>query len=184
MRHSDKCHAQSAYQYCITHTNIIVSGFALHHLTVPYKPWYQNISNNTSFTWYIIQNRRNTGRGWHVWYYERWAQWPHMPSDVYMIVGDCRVCDMNLACLKRKRPLKLFRACGPLEIVAMDILVLLPYTTTGNQFILVIMDQYTKLARAIQSKKLLRHMFRRCLSMNWLYHTGFRPFCSWTAVRS
>lgn len=64
-------------------------------------------------------------------------------------VGDYCHCSRNCTCLKRKRTLKLFPASSPLEFIVLDILRPLPRITSGNHFIIIITDMYTKLTRSI-----------------------------------
>lgn len=54
---------------------------------------------------------------------------------------------------QKKRKLKLFFPDGPLEYVAMDTLGLLSKAKQGNQFVVVMIDQYTKLKKAIPTSK-------------------------------
>lgn len=77
-----------------------------------------------------------------------------MANDVYMLVGDCRKCALNGPADKLWRPLQLFLAKDPVELVAMDILGPLPGTWNGNQFVLVIMDQFSKLVRVVPTPKM------------------------------
>lgn len=60
---------------------------------------------------------------------------------------------MKQADFKRKHHLTLLHVSGPLELVATDVFGLLPKTIAGTQFIVVIMDLYTKLTREIPSPK-------------------------------
>jgi Integrase zinc binding domain len=76
--------------------------------------------------------------------------WSNMYKEVEETVRHCTVCAKNRV-KERKRTsfLKLFRASGPLEFVAMDILGPLPKTEHGNRFLLVISDRFSKLTRTV-----------------------------------
>lgn len=63
-----------------------------------------------------------------------------MASDFYTKVVNSLECEINRAGIKRKRNLKQFSASGHLQFVAMDVMGPLPKATTGNQFIIIIMD--------------------------------------------
>jgi hypothetical protein len=49
--------------------------------------------------------------------------------------------------------MKLFTPGAPFEFIAMDLLGPLPKTTSGNQYVMVIMDRYTKFSVAIPMKE-------------------------------
>lgn len=77
-----------------------------------------------------------------------------MASDVYITVIESCEGARNRTGLKTRRHVEQLRASGPLNIVAIDILGLLQKTRTGNLFIVVITNQYTKITLDIASSKL------------------------------
>jgi Integrase zinc binding domain len=81
--------------------------------------------------------------------------WPRIAEAVYETVRQCDVCARNRIAEKRKKnPLRLFPAKGPLESVAMDILGPLPRTKQGNRFLLVIADRFSKVTKSIPLRAL------------------------------
>lgn len=75
--------------------------------------------------------------------------WPHMANYVYAAVKDCRSCGQNCQTNKNQRNLCLFPPSGPFKYVVMNILGPLPKIEFGNQFTVVMTDQYTKVTKAI-----------------------------------
>ena len=76
--------------------------------------------------------------------------WPGYKEQVKLWVKQCKVCNQNLG-----KPRKIHRAgltqrgsAGPFEVVAFDILQLVT-TSSGNRYLLVICDQFTKWVEAI-----------------------------------
>lgn len=93
----------------------------------------------------------------------------HVASDVYDTVRDCRSCTQDRTHGKKQRDLKLFFPDGALEHVSMDILGPLLKTKHGNQFVTPMTDRYTKLTRAISTKKtndtaVSRIFFEHCVA--------------------
>lgn len=78
---------------------------------------------------------------------------PAMAYDDYTAVGDGCDCTINRAGLKRKLYLILLPSTGPLGFVITDILGPLSRTTTGNQFIAMIANRYTKWTGELPSSK-------------------------------
>lgn len=76
--------------------------------------------------------------------------WKQIANIVYTNVRDCRKCPLNWPSEKRRRPMPLLQANGPLEFVTMDISGLLLKTLSSHQFALSVEDRYTKVTRAIK----------------------------------
>lgn len=76
-----------------------------------------------------------------------------MANDVYDTVDQCGSGACNRKHYRHKRSLQLSSASVPLIFVAMDILGPLPETTSGNQYVVVLTDCYSKLIQAIPTSK-------------------------------
>ena len=99
--------------------------------------------------------------------------WPNMANDVATLVRNCTSCaKVRGAKHSHQHFLKLFPAAGPLEYVAMDILGPLPKSAKGNQYILVITDRYTKLARAIPLATTTAPVVAEAFLDYWVYPYG------------
>ena len=80
--------------------------------------------------------------------------WPSMAMDVFNTVRQCSSCAKERLSLRRhSRFLKLFPAERPLEYVAINILGPLPRTQSGNKYLLVITDRYSKYVRTVPLRK-------------------------------
>lgn len=76
--------------------------------------------------------------------------WPSMISDIHGTITKCTTCAQNrLAVRRQTTPLTLFPAKEPLTDLSIDILGPLPPSTTGNRFILVVTDRFSKLTKCI-----------------------------------
>lgn len=75
---------------------------------------------------------------------------PSMASYIFQTARECRSCTaMRSTPLQHVTPIKLFRASGLVELVAMDILRPLPKSVTRLQYVLVNMDRFSKPTRTI-----------------------------------
>ena len=80
----------------------------------------------------------------------RWFYWESMVVDVYAFVGNCIECARNRAGKRRRTNyLKKFPPTEPLTDVCMDLLGPLPRTDVGNEYLLVLVDRFSKLTRAV-----------------------------------
>lgn len=80
----------------------------------------------------------------------RGVYWPAMVADVYGHVARCTGCSRShLDERKHTSTLKLFPATQPRASLAMDILGPLPESGGGQKFILVMVDRFSKLSRAV-----------------------------------
>ena len=71
--------------------------------------------------------------------------WPGMSADVEEFVASCVACNRQKRVKRRdKAELQPFTAGAPMEKVHLDLLGPLPITPSGNRYILVMVDQFTK----------------------------------------
>lgn len=98
-----------------------------------------------------------------------------MANDVYATVRDFRSCSMNRINGKRQRQVRLFELYVPLDSVCMDIIEPLPKKKTGNKFVVVTTDRYTKLKRAISTSSITATTIGRSLLEHWVSNYGISP---------
>lgn len=79
--------------------------------------------------------------------------WSHMPNDANKSVSSCRICARNSTFPKLKIELQLFPSSSPLEIVAAGIIGPFLCTLSGIQYIVVTIDKWLKLPRAMSTGK-------------------------------
>jgi len=80
----------------------------------------------------------------------RWFYWESMVLDVYAFVANCTQCARNRVGKRRKTNyLKTFPPTEPLTDLCIDQLGPLPLTAAGNEHVLVIVDRFSKISRAI-----------------------------------
>jgi hypothetical protein len=100
-----------------------------------------------------------------------------MSADVTKHVNACPFCcQARLKKQKRTRHLKLFPPSDPLEQVAIDILGPLPKTKRGHQYILVVTDWYSKLARAAPLRGVTAHEIAATFVDLWVASYGIPVF--------
>jgi len=80
----------------------------------------------------------------------RWFYWESMVVDVHAFVANCTQCARNGVGKRRKTNyLNSFPPTKPLPDLCMDLLSPLLRTAAGNEHLLVIVDRFSKMARAI-----------------------------------
>jgi len=85
----------------------------------------------------------------------RWFYWESMVVDVYAFVAKCTQCARNRVGKRRKTNyLKTFPPTEPLTDLCMDLLRPLPRTVAGNEHLLVIVDRFSKMTRAIPLQRI------------------------------
>ena len=85
----------------------------------------------------------------------RWFYWECMVVDVYAFVANCVQCARNRVGKRRKTNyLKTFPPTEPLTDLCMDLLGPLPRTEAGNEHLLVIVDRFSKMTRAIPLQRI------------------------------
>ena len=76
--------------------------------------------------------------------------WESMAADEYDWMASCASCARNrMAPRRRTEMLKLFPATDPFASLSMDLLGPLTETKAGNVFLLIIVDRFSKLVRAV-----------------------------------
>ena len=99
--------------------------------------------------------------------------WPHMAADVATTVRNCRSCAKNrLRLMKRTGLMKLFPALRPLESVAIDILGPLPKGSNGHQYLLVIVDRFTKLTQVVPLRRVTAYDVAVAFVNEWVFKYG------------
>lgn len=98
----------------------------------------------------------------------------HMANDVYTNVMDCHGCARIKPFDKLGRHRQIFRGNGSLEFVAMYNMGPVLKTIIENQFVLVAMDRYSKLARDVPtSRTAVSHIVSHFMD-NWIIPYGIR----------
>ena len=99
--------------------------------------------------------------------------WPSMSMDVYTTVLQCDKCARNRVVFrKHANNLKLFPPRGPLENTIIDILGPLPRTTTGNRFVVVMTDRFSKLCRFRALRTITAEKLARTFAEEWVFVYG------------
>lgn len=75
--------------------------------------------------------------------------WFHIANTVYHTIVKCESCVRNESRYRHKQPIHLFQAFESNNLIAVDVLQLLPKSSQSNRNTLIIMDQYSKQTRAI-----------------------------------
>lgn len=103
----------------------------------------------------------------------RYYYWPRMSIDCYNVV------DSSLECVKSRSelqsqatPMAPFLAESPLEDIAMDALGPLLTTTRGNMNLLIFLNRFTKLVRAIPMGSVTSAKFAAMLVHHWVFVYG------------
>lgn len=102
--------------------------------------------------------------------------WLHMASDAYAVVKDCQDCNRNRTQSKKARHLKFFLAIELLELIATDIFGHLPKTRAGNQFIILMVDHYSKLTRGVPSTSTTAPNVGSILYDRWVIFYGISAY--------
>ena len=85
----------------------------------------------------------------------RWFYWESMVVDVYAFVANCTQWARNSVAKRRKTNyLKTFPPTEPLTDLCMDVLGSLPRDAAGNEHLLVIVDRFFNMTRAIPLERI------------------------------
>lgn len=99
-----------------------------------------------------------------------------MENDVYITVDSSGSCARNRHRYRHKRPFQLFHTSGPLDFVARAILGLLPKTTSGDQYVVVVTDRYSNITRAIFSSETTSVHIANIILDHWIIPSGISSF--------
>lgn len=78
----------------------------------------------------------------------RSSYWESMVMDVYSFVANCGTCAKGrVGARRRNNPLRLLCPQEPLSAVCLELLGPLPETATGNRYLVVMVDRFSKLTR-------------------------------------
>ena len=100
--------------------------------------------------------------------------WESIAADVYDWVASCVSCARNrIAPMRRTAMLKLFPATDPFASLSMDLLGQLTETKTGNVFLLIIVDRFSKLVRAVPLAGITATDISSAFFRNWI--SVYRP---------
>ena len=99
--------------------------------------------------------------------------WPSMALDVFHTVRQCSACAKERVSLRRHaRFLKLFPAKQPLEFVSIDILGPLPRSQSGNKYLLVISDRYSKYTKTVLLRSISSWTVAKAFCEHWAFVFG------------
>jgi hypothetical protein len=99
--------------------------------------------------------------------------WKKMATNVAKTVRNCDACARKLIKERNKTCyLKLFPASSPLEYVKIDLLGPLPKTTHGNQFLLIMTDQFSKLTITVPLKSTTAYIAAKAICEHWVFTYG------------
>ena len=103
----------------------------------------------------------------------RWFYWKSMVVDVYAFFANCTHCARNRIGKRRKtKCLKTFPPTKPLTDLCMDLLGPLPRTAAGNEHLLVIVDRFSKMTRAIPLQRIDAETIAAAFLDNWVAAYG------------
>jgi len=103
----------------------------------------------------------------------RWLYWESIVVDVYAFVANCTQCARNRVSKRRKTNyLKTFPPTEPLTDLCMDLLGPFPRTAAGNEHLLVIVDRFSKMTRAIPLKRIDAETITAAFLDNWVAAFG------------
>lgn len=109
----------------------------------------------------------------------------YMVTTFYYTMKNCSQCLRIGTTIKPQWQLELFPPAGPLELVAIDILELLPRTGAGSQLVVQIKDRYrqfTMIYRVWKSPKRRSRIFS--LIIGWCHTVSQTKFCAKTVNNS
>jgi hypothetical protein len=96
-----------------------------------------------------------------------------LPLDVTRLVNTCHHFKQESTRLrKRKQGVTLFPASDPLDFVEIDLLVPLPKSPRGNQFLLVMCDRSSKLVRTVPLRSITSLAVAQAFCSHWVFVYG------------
>jgi len=103
----------------------------------------------------------------------RYFFWESMVVDVYAFVANCTQCARNRVGKRRKtKYLKTFPPTEPLTDLCMDLLGPLLRTAAGNEHLLVIVDRFSKMTRAVPLQRIDAETIAAAFLDNWVAAYG------------
>jgi len=103
----------------------------------------------------------------------RWFYWEATVVDVYAFAANCVQCARNRVGKRRKTNyLQTFPPTEPLTDLCMDLLGPLPRTEAGNEQLLVIVDRFSKMKRAIPLQQIDAESIEAAFSDHWVAAYG------------
>ena len=102
----------------------------------------------------------------------RICYWPYMTRDVYKFCAECLPCQSrNCPTPHERAPLQSIYAERPFQKVAADITEL-PITSSGNRYVLVVMDYFTKYVNLFSLTDQRATTVARCIFEEYIRHHG------------
>lgn len=98
--------------------------------------------------------------------------WPHMASDVYNTVNKYSQSQQMGIKFKLQRQLERFSPAGPLKFVSIEIVGPLQRPKSGNQFAVIIADEYSKFTKATRTSKINSTQIAHSFSYDWVMPYG------------
>jgi hypothetical protein len=103
--------------------------------------------------------------------------WLTMAKDIYLFVANCPSCAKSrLKRNHRTNYLKLFPPSQPLEFISLDILDPLPVTKSGNKYLVVFGDRYSKAMRVVAVPNITAETLARATCWVGLLSMVFHSF--------
>lgn len=100
-----------------------------------------------------------------------------MANNVYQTVQDCHSCAAQRGTMRKtQKPLRLFPPSGTLKLIAIDILVPLPRTSTGFTSVVVMTDRVPKLARSVPLRRITAPYVTTDFLDHWIIPYGIPYF--------
>jgi len=99
--------------------------------------------------------------------------WPGINKDIASFCRNCKACNVGKANPNiREGYMQLFEPERPLQMVHIDIVGPLPITTTGNRYILTMMDRYTRMIKMIPMAECTATTVAIAFKNHWLFNYG------------
>ena len=99
--------------------------------------------------------------------------WPGIDADCKRFIDLCEHCHLGKAVLNKKAGyMQIFEATKPFEVVHLDIVGPLPWTRTGNRYILSIMDRFSRLVKLVPLPIMTASAVAMAFRNHWLMQYG------------
>ena len=98
-----------------------------------------------------------------------WFKWSNMDRDIARYIQHCTGCSIiKYKTRKKEGHLTPIITRQPFEMISADIVGPLPITSSGNRYILTIMDHFTRYTRAIPLKEITATRVADCIIKEWI----------------